>query len=564
MALPRHRRSTLRDDPLLRNGFPYHQRLRAHSSCVNALAFSTYDGGRYMASGGDDLKVQIWDFHRQDQREPSCSMEGALANIFNIAFSATNKYVFSGGADDRIMQYDFATATELMTKSTSRPTVHADARYLEHDASIRDISCHPYNDEIFMSASEDGKIILYDARASSSPIHGEIQLSSEATGARFNPTMEHIFATSDKRRLQLRDARMAFGGRGRMATGEGEREKGGGVVRTFHTRLTRTTKRGRAICSPEVNSFTFDAEGQTIAATILHHYPVIFSLSDPAPIAVCTSAEIPPELGGYSNSCTMKHGSFSGQAFKGKYYAAGSDDFRGYVWRIPSMEELLERREVVGRGEDVSEEVIAYAGPGTNSKAYIPVTLTKPMCQLTGHTSIVNSTLFHPTLPHIATAGIERDVLIHGPTPGSPCVARLRRSPESRDVRRVGSGEEEGAMTSEQYWAMVLGIEAVDDDGPSGEGTSGGGEGSGETSGDGDGQRSAEDAEADASERRTISMFDYILRREGNVDVWEAEDTRMAGGGGLDDSEEEDSEEEEDDKEEASGSSSDDEMIIEI
>ena len=37
----------------------------------------------------------------------------------------------------------------------------------------------------------------------------------------------------------------------------------------FHTRLTRTTKRGRAICSPEVNSFTFDADGQTIAATIL-------------------------------------------------------------------------------------------------------------------------------------------------------------------------------------------------------------------------------------------------------------------------------------------------------
>ena len=140
---------------------------------------------------------------------------------------------------------------------------------------------------------------------------------------------------------------------------------------------------------------------------------------------MCTSAEIPPELGGYSNSCTMKvriivqvslviplfatiplfttiplfptiypfamcpssqryllysssqpspstsktpfgavteattqHGSFSGQAFKGKYYAAGSDDFRGYVWRIPSVEELLERREVVGRGEDVSEEVI--------------------------------------------------------------------------------------------------------------------------------------------------------------------------------------------------------------
>ncbi|KAI5897082.1 WD40 repeat-like protein [Schizophyllum commune H4-8] len=534
-----------------------------------------------MASGGDDLKVQIWDFHRQDQREPSCSMEGSMANIFNIAFSATNKYVFSGGADDRIMQYDFASATELMARSATPPSLHADARYLEHDASIRDISCHPYNDEIFMSASEDGRIVIYDARASS--VQGEIQLSSEATGARFNPTMEHIFATSDKRRLQLRDARMAFGGRagtafeGRDArTAFGASWDRGGVVRTFHTRLTRTTKRGREICSPEVNSFTFDAEGQSIAATILHHYPVIYALSDPAPIAVCTSAEIPPELGGYSNSCTMKHGSFSGQASKGKYYAAGSDDFRGYVWRIPSVEELLEGREEVRREEGVPEGVIAYAGPGTNSKAYIPVALTKPVCQLTGHTSIVNSTLFHPTLPHIATAGIERDVLLHGPTPGSPCVAGLRRSPESKDVRRVGSGEEEGAMTTRQYLSMVLGIDEV------GDGEMGGGEvrdrevGGGEADVD-SGSRAAggartdtngdssEDAEADASERRTISMFDYILRREGHADVWEAEDTRVAGSGGLDSSEEEDSEEEEDDKgETARGSSSDDEMVIEI
>ena len=100
-------------------------------------------------------------------------MSGMQANIFNIAFSATNKYVFScvhslrdpcvrisppldssftftihaqrsklihphrGGADDRIMQYDFATATELMARSATSPTVHADARYLEHDVRLR-------------------------------------------------------------------------------------------------------------------------------------------------------------------------------------------------------------------------------------------------------------------------------------------------------------------------------------------------------------------------------------------------------------------------------------------
>ncbi|KAL1745791.1 WD40-repeat-containing domain protein [Schizophyllum fasciatum] len=508
MALPHLRRGTGRDEPLLRNGFPYHQRLRAHSSCVNALAFSTHNGGRFMASGGDDLKVQIWDFHRQDQREPSCTLSGAMANIFNITFSASNKYVFSGGADDRVLQYDFATATQMLPMSAVTSSMH---RYIDHEDSIRDISCHPYNDEIFMSAGEDGRVIVYDARTGNA--QGELQLPNEATGARYNPTMEHIFATSHKMRLQLRDARMAFGARAEQ----------GGVVRTYNTRLTRMTFRGRAICSPEVNSFTFDAEGQTIAATILHHYPVIYALSEPAPVAVCNGAEVPPEQGKYSNSCTMKHGSFSGEAFQGKYYAAGSDDFRGYIWRIPDINELLERRVVIPRNEPFPRDTVAYTG--LNSDSYVPVSLTKPVCQLTGHDSIVNTTLFHPTLPHIATAGIERDVLIHGPTSGSPCVARLRRSPPSEAVRTVGSSEEEGALSSHQYWCEVLGVEENELQ-PSDDEIS-------EVRG-GERENSAAHARQDAAnanERRTIGMFDYILRMEGSVDVWEAMDVRVHGSG---------------------------------
>ncbi|TRM60627.1 WD40-repeat-containing domain protein [Schizophyllum amplum] len=423
--VPAHRQ----DDSLLRNGFPYHKRLKAHDSCVNALAFSASDDGRFLASGGDDLKVQIWDLHRQDQSAPNCTLRGAISNIFNIAFSATNKYIFSGGADEMVMQYDFTTASTLLSAMRTRPSMYANGQY-DNNASIRDISCHPYNDEIFISASEDGRIVMYDARTANT--QGEIQLLAEATGARFNPVLEHIFATSDKQRLQLRDARMAFGSRSSLSDG--------GVVRTYSTRLTRTTAGERQRCSPEVNSFTFDAAGQNIAATTLHHYPVIYALSDPAPVAVCTSGDLPAEEGSYSNSCTMKHGSFSGRALNGNYYAAGSDDFRGYVWRLPSLAELLERRTEVPRNEAIPADAVAYIGPDTDSP-YIPATLTRPTCQLTGHNSIVNSTIFHPTLPHIFTAGIERDVLIHGPTPGSPCVAGLRRSPPSAAVRRVDGSQ---------------------------------------------------------------------------------------------------------------------------
>lgn len=41
--------------------------LQAHHSCVNALSFSKHDGGRYLASGGDDKRVLLWDTARPDQ-----------------------------------------------------------------------------------------------------------------------------------------------------------------------------------------------------------------------------------------------------------------------------------------------------------------------------------------------------------------------------------------------------------------------------------------------------------------------------------------------------------------
>jgi len=62
-----------------------------------------------------------------------------------------------------------------------------------------------------LSAGEDGRILLRDGRADNhSP--DTLQLASEATGVRYHPVMEHIFATSDSRgQVCLRDSRMAFG-----------------------------------------------------------------------------------------------------------------------------------------------------------------------------------------------------------------------------------------------------------------------------------------------------------------------------------------------------------------
>ena len=47
-----------------------------------------------------------------------------------------------------------------------------------------------------------------------------------------------------------------------------------------------------------------------------------------------------------------------------------------------------------------------------------------------GHKSIVNTALFHPYLPQIVTAGVERHITLHSPTPTAPNVNRLERTDE--------------------------------------------------------------------------------------------------------------------------------------
>ena len=44
----------------------------------------------------------------------------------------------------------------------------------------------------------------------------------------------------------------------------------------------------------------------------------------------------------------LQHGSFGGPGLSSdEYYTAGSDDFRAYVWKVPDVEELREKRRVV-------------------------------------------------------------------------------------------------------------------------------------------------------------------------------------------------------------------------
>ncbi|KAF7796301.1 hypothetical protein EIP86_007478 [Pleurotus ostreatoroseus] len=452
------------------------------------------------------------------------------ANVFTLAFSATNQYLYSGDTNETILKYDLTRLGD----SSSGPGVPESA-FSAHSENVRAITCHPELDAVFIStgyvpdyvfftvivlmhtlppfphiASDDGKILLHDARAGHTR-QAALQHGAEVTSAQFHPAVPHVFATADARGgVCLRDTRMAFGPEAGRRTG--------GVVQTYVTALSKTSV--SHLARPEATSVTFDRTGSKLAVTFLSYYPTIYSLADPLPLAVCSArtrpdgSPIPAGERTYTNVCTMKvsvrtdtayppssgyrrpfnvhyrlmisyvqHGSFGGPGLDSdEYYSAGSDDFCAYVWKVPGVEELRLARETVSanRWKSLGEERIAFTAFPTKDR-HIPVDLSTPLARLAGHKSIVNTALFHPHLPLLLTAGVERHIFIHSPTPNGPCLDEMEPTPT--EVRQLPGP----SLHSHRIMirALTSGL-AMDDD--------------------------------DAS---TIALFDEIFRSEGESDVFD-------------------------------------------
>ncbi|KAJ7741331.1 WD40 repeat-like protein [Mycena metata] len=476
-------------EALLDRGFPYSRKLNAHISCVNALAFSSLDG-RFLASGGDDLSIHLWDLH-EEQR-----------NIFVLSFSANNRFLFSGGADQIVLKFD---ASQLERPLTSQPPRSPRNIFREHEGSIRGIAPHPVQDDIFITGSEDGRLILRDGRTVPGVrvrAQDTIQLTSEVTGVQFHPRMEHVFATSDGHgRVCLRDMRMGFG----PLT---HRTQNG----VYNTKISRRS--APHLSNPETSSISFNQEGTQLGVTMLHYFPTIYALMDPDPVAVCSAANlpngtpVPPEQRTYANACTMKHGSFGGPGLDtDTFYMAGSDDFRAYVWALPPPAALEAQRTILSHAEweaGAHAGIVAFAESSTAPRC-VPVQLNTPRARLGGHSSIVNTVLVHPRMLLAATAGVEAGIVLHG------AVDSLL-----------------GGMAATSSQTRELGEEWVPD--PAEEGA----------------ERWVEE------QTETIELFDHLLQREGQADVFMLR--RWRGDGDAADSSDSDSDSEGADQEEESDS----------
>ncbi|KXJ17739.1 DDB1- and CUL4-associated factor 5 [Exaiptasia diaphana] len=320
----------------------YRTDLRGHYGCVNAIEFSN-QGGEFVVSGGDDRRVLLWNIDKTLYRkaEPVVMKGHHRSNIFCTVFDAGNRHLFSAGNDDRAMRHDILTRETL--------------GFYFHDHPVYGLNVHPDQENIFLTACDNGKVLLWDARnasQSASQCIADYHRSIAFHAAVFNPVDPVLIATANSSKgVQLWDVR--FPKR---------------VLKEFSSTVPK-------VCAMGVK---WNATGTLLSALCRRLPPVLYSIEQ-------SSALVEFKHPGYNNICTMKSHCFAGD--KDQYIISGSDDFNVYLWKVPTL-------------------------PSRNEKL---VTVDRAKMVLSGHRSIVNQVRFNPATHMVISAGVEKIIKVWSP-----------------------------------------------------------------------------------------------------------------------------------------------------
>ncbi|WFC95184.1 hypothetical protein MBRA1_001831 [Malassezia brasiliensis] len=541
-------------DAIRRSGFKYLHEVRGHRSCINALAFSR-GSGQWMASGGDDMRIHVrdvfdYDPYRRGTSETSlyrthARLLGHTSNIFSLSWSADNRFLFSGGNDQQVLCYDLNYGeTPAYTVRAGAERRFPDTVVSAHEAGIREVSSHPTNPNLLLSSSDCGELFLVDLRLPDTHVAGYGYFPAQIASAQWNPnscdgrTFAVATVCEPKAGVALFDMRKIF----RDQTSYVDLDDS--LVRYASELCVKRPSHGTAVRRMETTGAQFDPSGRFLVADVSLFHPVLYAIGSPEPLATMSSLQRYPHMSpclpkpapvsldkyaGYRNSCTVKRGSFGFESQTGHlYYVTGSDDFRAYGWEIPPVEELVARRESMSFSSWLGDDKkgvdrVWFRTEDADNQPHVvcPPDLDTPSFTLEGSRSIVNSALCHPTLPMIATAGIERVVRLHFATPAS-----IEHTAEDYDATRPKTRSRVRAVNTAAVVRAIrrshrLGLDSDPESEMSVEDT--------ETNGDvpppsaepgapqrspaahgADGQRTA----AELADEEAIALFDELLREE--------------------------------------------------
>ncbi|XP_046402157.1 DDB1- and CUL4-associated factor 5 isoform X2 [Ischnura elegans] len=338
----------------------YRKDLLAHYGCVNAIEFS--NEGELLVSGGDDRRVLLWKVEEaiHGVGKPVAMRAQHISNIFCLGYDSTNSKIFSAGNDDQVIVHDTRTGDPI--------------DFFLHEQPVYGLSVDPLNDNVFASACDDGRVLIFDIRepASTEPfcLAG---YTSAFHAVMFNPVEPRLLTTANSK--------------------EG--------VGLWDIRKPRQVVLRYGCNGPPQScmSARFNSRGTHVLALRRRLPPVLYAVHSPA--HVCQF-----DHQGYYNSCTMKSCCFAGES--DDYVLSGSDDFNLYVWKIPT---------------DL----------GVDGKAHW---IIKAHMVLKGHRSIVNQVRFNYTNYLIASSGVEKLIKFWSPFPLPGSSGGLAKEAESCEKQR--------------------------------------------------------------------------------------------------------------------------------
>ncbi|XP_011636836.1 DDB1- and CUL4-associated factor 5 isoform X1 [Pogonomyrmex barbatus] len=264
----------------------YRKDLLSHYGCVNAIEFSNQ--GDLLVSGGDDRRVLLWRVEQaiQGMGKPTVMKSQHVSNIFCLGYDSSKTKIFSAGNDDQVIVHDLRTGESL--------------NIFLHEKPVYGLSIHPHNDDVFASACDDGRVLIYDIR-SNSAMETLAQYKSAFHSVMFNPADPRMLATANaKEGVSMWDIRKPL---------------------------------EPVLCygSPQQSCMNvrFNSMGNRLLALRRRLPPVLYAVESPTYLCEFDHP-------GYYNSCTMKSCCFAGE--NDEYVLSGSDDFNLYMWKIPPME----------------------------------------------------------------------------------------------------------------------------------------------------------------------------------------------------------------------------------
>jgi WD repeat-containing protein 22 len=303
---------------LIDSGFPHQHVLKAHTGCVNALALSRDPACRYLASGGDDTIVRLWDTYASLNAPPLHRFRGHRANIFCLSFSPDQRHLVSSGLDSDICLHDYqhpllpSSSSSSSSSSSPQPSSSAPSEplrtYDTHRAAIHRLAFQTGSPAVFFSASDDGTVGLYDTRAPD--CQGLLLLKRAMHSVASHPIDGNQLLLGGRGGMDLWDVR----GVQWTSPADTQRAPQAAFRRSgirnrpafvYDTASTAADHSSSLSAQSVVSSAVFNATGTRILATLQDYFPAVFDTAEERPLLVLAAPL-------YRHCVTMKGAVFAG------------------------------------------------------------------------------------------------------------------------------------------------------------------------------------------------------------------------------------------------------------